>query len=269
MTSKKKAILVVSFGTSYNRTREATIGAVEQTIARTFPEYEIRRAFTSQKIINKLKNRDGEVIDNVKEAMERLEAEGVETVIVQPTHVMNGYEHEDMTEEVALYQDHFEMFGCGKPLLSDERDYENMVNILTEETAGYRAEKTAIVYMGHGTGHEANVVYAKLEHKLRAAGFSDYYIGTVEGTPALEEVIEVIGRGHYNHVVLLPLMIVAGDHACNDMAGDDKDSWKMAFTAAGYQVTCILKGIGEYPGVQSMFAEHVRDALKASEIKMM
>lgn len=262
MTTGKKAILAASFGTSYKKTREATIGAVERTIAENFPDYEVRRAFTSQNIIRKLKCRDGEVIDNVREAMERLAADGFDTLIVQPTHVMNGFEYEDMMEEIAPYRGLFSSFGCGKPLLSDDKDYKEMVKILAEETADYNRENNAVVFMGHGTGHEANAVYARLEESLKAAGYTNYYIGTVEGSPTVEEVIPAVREGGCDHVVLLPLMIVAGDHACNDMAGDE-DSWKTVFTSEGYQVTCVLKGIGEYPGVQNMFVNHVRDAIES------
>lgn len=265
MTSGRKAILVISFGTSYNTTRERTIGAIEQAVAEAFPDYEMRRAFTSQKIINKLRKRDGEVVDNVKEAMERLLADEIETLVIQPTHVMSGYEYEDMMEELEPYRTHFASFACGKPLLSDDGDYEAMAKILTEETAGYRGEKTAILYMGHGTGHTANEVYEKLENRLRACGYEDDYIGTVEGTPSLDEVAETLGRGEYDRVALFPLMIVAGDHACNDMAGDDEDSWKMVLASKGYLVTCVLKGLGEYAGVQKLFAEHAKMAMKEQE----
>ncbi len=260
MTETKKAILVVSFGTSYRETREQTIGAIEQTIAETFPDYEMRRAFTSQKIIRKLKNRDGEEIDNVVEALERLKADGFENVILQPTHVMSGYEYEDMQEEIAPYREHFTSFTCGKPLLSGPRDYEQMVEILTEDNAWRQEPRTAVVYLGHGTGHAAGAVYATLEDSFRAAGHFHDYIGTVEGTPSLKDLIRTVKEGDYDHVVLLPLMIVAGDHACRDMAGDEEDSWKMAFLAEGYRVTCILKGLGEYPGVRQLFADHAEAA---------
>lgn len=265
MTGTKKAILVVSFGTSYQETREKTIGAIEQTITETFPEYEMRRAFTSQKIIRKLKNRDGEEIDNVVEALARLKADGFETVILQPTHVMSGYEYEDMQKEIAPYRDHFSSFACGKPLLSEPGDYEQMVRILAEENACYQGKHTAVVYLGHGTGHAANAVYTRLEDCLRAAGYVHDYIGTVEGSPSLEDLVKTVKEGDYDHVVLLPLMIVAGDHACRDMAGDEEDSWKNAFLAAGYRVTCVLKGLGEYPGVQKLFADHVKAAQQERE----
>lgn len=262
MTSGRKAILVASFGTSYRKAGEAAIGAVEQKIAETFPDYEMRRAFTSQKIIHKLKCRDGEVIDNVKEAVERLEAEGFDTLIVQPTHVMNGYEYEDLLRELAPYQERFVSFACGKPLLSEERDYQSLVKILAEETAVYQGEKTAIVYVGHGTGHAANAVYTKLEKRLRTAGYRNFYIGTVEGTPSLQEAAAAVKQADFDQVVLLPLMIVAGDHACRDIAGDGEYSWKTVFSKEGYRVTCVLKGIGEYQGVGTLLAGHAKAAIE-------
>lgn len=265
MVLEKKAILVVSFGTSYNETREATIGAVERKVAETFPDYEVRRAFTSQVIINKLKARDGEKTDNVNEALERLAADGVTRLIVQPTHVMNGYEYEDMMKAVTPYISRFPVICCGKPLLSSDSDYEEMVAVLTEETAAYRTDTTAVVCMGHGTSHEANAAYARLNGYLRGKGYFNYYIGTVEGTPSLGDVVEEIKLGNYDRVLLLPLMIVAGDHACNDMAGAGKDSWRSVFQSEGYQVECILKGMGEYQGIQTMFCDHVRHAVSYTE----
>lgn len=257
---EKKAILVVSFGTSYNETRKATIGAVEEAITAAFPEYEVRRAFTSQMIIDKLKERDGEEIDNVEEALANLVAEGVGTLIIQPTHVMNGHEYDEMRELAAPYEKQFVSVKYGKPLLQDEKDYEEMVDILTEETKAYQETDTAVVFMGHGTDHEANATYEKLDGFFKDAGYDNYYVGTVEAAPSLEDVMAEVNQGSYEKVVLLPLMIVAGDHASNDMAGDEEGSWKTAFKSEGYEVECILKGMGEYPGVQEMFVAHAQDA---------
>lgn len=259
---KEKAILVVSFGTSYNETRDATIGAVEKAIAKAYPDYDVRRAFTSQIIIDKLKERDGEEIDNVKEALDRLVADGVKELVVQPTHVMNGYEYDEMMEAVSPYEGKFDSIKYGKPLLSDDQDYEEMVQILLDETKDYNAEKTAIVYMGHGTEHAANATYSKLDKFFKDAGHANYYIGTVEATPSLDDVMQEVNKGGYDRVVLLPLMIVAGDHATNDMAGDEEDSWKTAFKSEGYEVECVLKGMGESTGVQKMFVEHAKDAIE-------
>lgn len=256
-----QAILVVSFGTSYNESREATIGAVEKAIAKAYPGYEIRRAFTSQMIIDKLAARDGEVIDNVKEAMERLLADGFDRVIVQPTHVMSGYENDEMMEAAAAYEDRFQSVKYGMPLLTGDRDYEELIGVLAEEMIPYDTEDTAIVWMGHGTEHTANASYIKLGDHLKKAGRHNYYIGTVEAVPGLCDVIKEVQKGTYRNVVLVPLMIVSGDHANNDMAGREEDSWSSMFKAAGYDVQCILRGMGEYPGVREIFVRHVREAM--------
>lgn len=262
----KKALLVVSFGTSYNETRAVTIEAIESAITKAFPEFDVRRAFTSQIIIDKLKTRDGLEIDNVTQAMERLIDEGYGTLVVQPTHVMNGYEYDEMVAAIEPYRDSFSQLVYGKPLLSDEADYDSMVKILTDETAQYNTEvtprDTAIVFMGHGTEHPANDTYALLQQKLLDAGFENYLVGTVEAEPNLEDVMDAAKSLGVSKVVLLPLMIVAGDHAANDMAGDEEGSWKTEFKAEGYEVECVLKGLGEYPAVQEMFVSHVRAAVE-------
>lgn len=262
--TEKNAILVVSFGTSYNESRAATIGAIEKGIADAFPEFEVRRAFTSQIIINKLKSRDNEQIDNVEEAMNRLVADGVKTLVVQPTHVMNGFEYDQMVEAVTPFQDKFDAFSIGKPLLSSDEDYAELASIITEETAQYNVDKTAVVFMGHGTEHPANATYARLDGVLKAmSNVKNYHIGTVEATPSLEDVMTEVAKTEATKVVLLPLMIVAGDHANNDLAGDDEDSWKTKFKGEGYEVKCVIKGLGEYLGIQKMFVEHTQDAIDA------
>lgn len=257
---EKKAILVVSFGTSYNETREVTIGEIERSISSAFPAHEVRRAFTSQMIIKKIKARDGEQIDNVEEAMHRLAADGFKKVIVQPTHVMNGYEYDKMMEQASRCEAQFCSVKYGRPLLDEEKDYERLIQILADETSEYNNKKTAIVFMGHGTEHEANAAYTKLDQRLKEAGYPNYYIGTVEAVPTLDDVRSEIKKGDYNRVILLPLMIVAGDHANNDMMGEGEDTWKSVFESEGYEVECILKGLGEYPGIQEMFTDHVKGA---------
>lgn len=260
----KKVILVVSFGTSYNESRAATIGAVEAAITGAFKDFEVRRAFTSQIIIDKLKSRDNEQIDNVEEAMNRLVADGVKTLVVQPTHVMNGFEYDQMVEAVTPFADKFDVFSIGKPLLTSDADYAELAGILAEETAQYNVDKTAVVFMGHGTEHPANATYAKLDGILKAmSSVKNYHIGTVEATPSLEDVMAEVAKTDAARVVLLPLMIVAGDHANNDMAGDEEDSWKTKFKGEGYEVECVIKGLGEYPGIQKMFVEHTQDAVDA------
>ena len=259
--SQKPVLLAVSFGTSYNDNRDLSIGAVEKALQDANPEYEVRRAFTSQIVIDVLKDRDNLEIDNVTEAMERLVADGVKEVIIQPTHVMTGVEYDDVVAEVNKYQDKFDTFKISEPLLVSDSDYDALIKSITEETASYNTEDTAIVFMGHGTEHEANVTYATLQEKLNAAGNNNYFIGTVEAEPSLEEVVALVKESGAKKVVLLPLMIVAGDHANNDMAGDEEDSWKSAFKAEGFEVECVIKGLGEYAGVQQILVEHASAAI--------
>lgn len=259
--AQKKVLLVVSFGTSYNDNRELSIGGIEKALQTAYPDYELRRAFTSQIIIDKLKARDGLVIDNVTEAMDRLIADGIEDVVIQPTHVMTGYEYDDVVAEVGPYSDKFESFKVGTSLLSSQSDYSKVAEILAAETKSYAAKDTAIVFMGHGTEHQANATYAKMQQALIDAGHKQYFIGTVEAEPTLEEVMALVKDSGAKKVVLLPFMIVAGDHANNDMAGDEEDSWKSAFQAAGYDVQCVLTGIGQYAGIQQMFVKHVAELI--------
>ncbi len=250
-----KVLLVTSFGTSYNDNRDLSIGSIEQKLQAAYPDYEIRRAFTSQIIIDKLKKRDGIAIDNVTEAMDRLVSDGVREVVVQPTHVMSGFEYDDVVAEVTPYADKFDSFKIGSPLLVSDADYDEVVSIITGETKDYDAEGTAVVFMGHGTEHEANATYAKLQQHLTAAGYGNYFIGTVEATPSLDDVLALVQDSGAKKVVLLPLMIVAGDHANNDMAGDEEGSWKTTFEQAGFEVECVLRGLGQYEEIQNMFVE--------------
>lgn len=263
----KKAILVVSFGTSYNESRAATIGAIEKDIADAFPEFEVRRAFTSQIIINKLKSRDNEQIDNVEEAMNRLVADGVKTLVVQPTHVMGGQEYNKIIDAVTPFKDKFDALSIGAPLLASEADYQELAAAVTAATWEYHnVDKTAIVFMGHGTEHAANATYKKLADLLKSMENAQrYYIGTVEATPTLADVMTEVGKTDATRVVLLPLMIVAGDHANNDLAGDGEDSWKTQFENAGYEVECVMRGLGEYSEIRMMFIEHTHDAINKLE----
>ena len=255
------AILVVSFGTSYNDSREATIGAIEKAIQKEFPDYPVRRAFTSQIIIDKLKERDNLDIDNVTEALERAVADGIKTLIVQPTHLMNGYEYTDLADELKEYEGKFEKIALGAPLLTSDQDYQDVAKAITSETAQYQDGGAAICYMGHGTEADSNSVYSNMQTVLTNGGYPNYYIGTVEATPTLEDVIGMVKEGGYTKVVLAPLMVVAGDHANNDMAGDEEDSWKSQFEAAGFQVECLLQGLGENAAIQQIYVQHTKAAV--------
>lgn len=255
------AVLVVSFGTSYNDSRDITIGAVENAIAKAHPEYEVRRAFTAQIIIDKLKERDGLEIDNVTEALDRAVADGVQNLIVQPTHLMDGLEYMDLMAELGEYKEDFASISVGDPLLTSDADFEGVITAITDATKEYDDGETAIVFMGHGTEAESNQVYTAMQDKLAAGGFENYYIGTVEAEPSLDTVVSALKEnGTYKKVVLEPLMVVAGDHANNDMAGDEEDSWKTALEAEGYEVECLLRGLGELEGIQKIYVEHMEQA---------
>lgn len=260
----KPVILVVSFGTSYNDSRKATIDAIEADIAAAYPDYEVRRAFTAQTIIDILAEREGLEIDNVTGAMERLVADGVRRVIVQPTHVMNGYEYDDMVAEVTAYADQFDFLAIGEPLLTSEADYEAVIDALLADSEHAGSAGVALVYMGHGTEHFANAAYSQIESMMHAMGYGNAFVGTVEGFPALEQVLAEVAACGAEKVVLMPFMVVAGDHANNDMAGDGEDSWKTAFAEAGYEVECVLEGLGQNAGIRALYVAHVQDAIDAN-----
>lgn len=253
-------LMVVSFGTSYNDNRRLTIGAIEDAMEKAFPDYSIRRGFTSQIIINHVKSRDGIAIDNVGEALERAEKNGVKNLVVQPTHLMSGLEYADVVREVAEYSDAFEAVAIGEPLLTSEDDFKAVITAITESSAEYDDGETAICYMGHGTEAESNQVYAKMQEMLTEAGYENYYVGTVEAAPTVEDVLAAVQAKEYKKVVLKPLMIVAGDHANHDMASDEEDSWKTMFKKAGYEVTPVLQGLGELEGIQQLFISHAQAA---------
>lgn len=258
--SATTAILVVSFGTSYNDSREKTIGAIENAIATAYPQYDVRRAFTSQIIIDKLAERDNLTIDNVQEALDRAVADGIKNLIVQPTHLMSGYEYTDLKDELEDYKDQFTSIKLGAPLLTSQEDYQNVVAAITEETKDYDDGRTAIAFMGHGTEADSNIVYTNLQQKLKDSGYKNYVIGTVEAEPSIKDVVEFAEDGGYRKVVLLPLMVVAGDHANNDMAGDESDSWKSILEDEGFEVETVLKGLGEYPAIRQIYVQHVAAA---------
>ncbi len=254
-------LLVVSFGTSFNDNRRLTIGAIEKAMIAAFPDWSVRRGFTAQIVIDHVKNRDGEVIDNFTEALDRAVANGVKTLVVQPTHLMAGLEYADIEAELAGYADAFEKIAIGKNLLDTDEDFQRVAQAIVDATAEYDDGQTAICFMGHGTEAESNAVYAKMQQILKDMGKENYFIGTVEASPSVDDVLALVQAGDYTKVVLEPLMIVAGDHANNDMAGDEEDSWKSIFEGAGYEVECVLRGLGEMEAIQTILVEHAQAAI--------
>ena len=277
-------ILVVSFGTSFNASRAQDIGGIEKAIQEANPDASVRRAFTAQIIINHIQARDGEKIDNMQQALDRAVKNGVKTLIVQPTHLMHGAEYDELSEAVKAYEDKFEKVVISEPLLGKvgktsaiTNEDKRAVAIANTERAlslaGYnslsQADKdgTAFVFMGHGTSHAAKITYSQMASQMANLDFGNVFIGTVEGEPeetACENVIEAVKAAGYKKVVLRPLMVVAGDHANNDMAGDDEDSWKSMFTASGAfeKIDCQIEGLGGIPAVQTVYVNHTADAKK-------
>ena len=257
--SKKEAVLVVSFGTSHEDTLEKNISAIEREIGAKFPEITLRRAFTSGIIMRILREKRNIVIDNTAEALERLLSEGYIDVTIQPTHIMNGDEYEKMCTQAAPYADRLNIT-FGRPLLTTVADYKATAAAVMDTIAAPENDE-AIVFMGHGTGHYANAAYSQFEYILHDMGWKRAFVGTVEGYPELDEVERRLKEHpEIKRLRLYPLMIVAGDHAKNDMAGDEEDSWKTVLESAGYEVTTVLMGMGEMPGIRKIFAEHASDA---------
>ena len=257
----ERELLVVSFGTSFNDSRRLDIGGIENALAEAFPAWSVRRAFTSQIIIDHVRERDGEVIDNVHEALERAVANGVKQLVVQPTHLMSGFEYNDLAEEVASYADAFEFVNVGGPLLNADKDFFDLADIMENAMKEYDDGRTAIVYMGHGTDADSNYVYELMQNVLTDTGRTNFYIGTVEAYPSVHDVVARVAAGDYDRVVLRPMMVVAGDHANNDMAGDDEDSWRSTFETAEYQTECVLEGLGRLSAIQQLYVDHSRAAM--------
>ena len=258
-------LLVVSFGTSYNDNRAATIGAVESAMETAFPDYAVRRGFTSNIIIEHIQRRDGVVIDDVTEALARAKANGVKNLLVQPTHLMNGYEYGDLVKELEGCVSDFESVRIGAPLLTTDEDFAAVAQAMVDAAAGYDDGKTAVCYMGHGSEAAANGIYARMQQHLTGSGHDNFFVGTVEAEPTAEDLVKLVKAAGYEKVVLRPMMIVAGDHANNDMAGDGEDSWKSVFTAAGFQVTCEINGLGELEAIQQLLAAHAGEAKPLDE----
>lgn len=277
-------LLVVSFGTSFNDSRTEDIGGIEKALQKAYPDWSVRRAFTAQIIINHVQARDGEKIDNMDQALQRAVDNGVKNLIVQPTHLMHGAEYDELSEAVASYSDKFESVSIAEPLLGEvgsaddsvNSDKEAVAKAVTAEavkTAGYESldaakeDGTAFVFMGHGTSHTAKISYSQMQNQMNALGYDNVFIGTVEGEPedtACEAVIEKIQEAGYKKVILRPLMVVAGDHANNDMAGDDDDSWKSQFEASGVfdSIETQIAGLGQIPVIQDLYVSHTHAAME-------
>ena len=280
-------LLVVSFGTSFNGSRAADIGGIEKALQTAYPDWSVRRAFTAQIIINHVQARDDEKIDNMDQALQRAVDNGVKNLVVQPTHLMHGAEYDELTEAVESYKDKFESVTIAEPLLGEVGDSDDAVNddkkavaeAITAEavkTAGYdslevaEADGTAFVFMGHGTSHTAKISYSQMQSQMNDLGYDNVFIGTVEGKPedtACEAVIEKIKEAGYKKVVLRPLMVVAGDHANNDMAGDDEDSWKSQFEASGAfdKIDTQIAGLGEISAIQDLYVAHTKAAMDGND----
>ena len=254
-------LLVLSFGTSFNDSRRLTIGAIENDLEAAFPDYSVRRGFTANIIIDHVNRRDGILIDDVNAALTRAVDNGVKTLVVQPTHLMHGLEYDELKSEVGDYADAFEKVVFGEPLLSSDDDFARVEKAITEWTAEYDDGETAICFMGHGTEAASNEIYQKMQDLLTADGYENYFVGTVEAAPSLDDVLAKVQAGDYKKVVLEPLMVVAGDHANNDMAGDEDGSWKKAFEDAGYEVTCLLRGLGENEAIRQIYVDHAQAAI--------
>lgn len=279
----EKELLVVSFGTSFNDSRVSDIKGIEDALQAAYPEWSVRRAFTSQIIINHIQARDGEKIDNVSQALERAAANGVKHLVVQPTHLMHGVEYDELAAAVETCQDWFESVSIAEPMLGAvgadasaiNEDKAAVARAVTEEAvkeagydrlAGAKADGTAFVFMGHGTSHTAKVSYSQMQTQMSALGYDNVYIGTVEGNPeetSCEAVIEAVAAAGYKNVILRPLMVVAGDHANNDMAGEDEDSWKSMFIASGKfdRVDTQIYGLGSIEAIQALYAAHTAAAM--------
>ncbi len=279
----EKELLVVSFGTSFNDSRVADIKSVEDALQEANPDWSVRRAFTAQIIINHIQARDGEKIDNMDQALERAVANGVKQLVVQPTHLMHGAEYDEMCAAIDKVRDQFDSVEIAEPMLGEVGDDATVINADKEavakavvaaalEESGYETTAAAkdagvaYVLMGHGTAHVAKVTYSQMATQMAELGYENVFVGTVEGEPeetSCEAVIEAVKNAGYTTVVLRPLMVVAGDHANNDMAGADDDSWKTMFEAAGFTVNCQISGLGRIADVQALYVAHTKAAIDA------
>lgn len=262
---EKKAILVVSFGTTYQHTLRSCIESIEDKVRSEFPGFEVRRAFTSQFIINKLAKRDNIYIDDAAKALQRLKDEGFTAVVVQPTHIIAGHEFDEVKAAVERCRSHFLQLALGRPVLCNDGsdgttdDYAVAVEALRSQLPAIAPDR-AVALMGHGSSHQANQAYYRLQEKLDQSGLN-VFLANVDETPTIKDVIEMLAEREIKHVTMMPYMLVAGDHAINDMAGDGEDTWKTLFEQAGYTTDAWLKGLGENEAYQEIYVQHIKDAL--------
>ena len=276
-------LLVVSFGTSFNESRATDIGGIEAALEAAYPDWSVRRAFTAQIIINHVQARDDEAIDNIDQALARAKENGVKNLVIQPTHLMHGAEYDELTAAVDAVKGDFESVRIAEPLLGEVGEDATAVNddkkavaeAVTAEAvkeAGYDSldaaaqDGTAFVFMGHGTAHVAKVTYSQMQSQMDELGYKNVFIGTVEGEPeetSCENIIARVKEAGYKKVILRPLMVVAGDHANNDMAGGEEGSWKSEFEKAGYEVACVLRGLGEIGEIRKIYVQHAEEAIQS------
>ncbi len=259
-----RAILIVSFGTTFEDTRRKTIDVLEKRIASEFADYKIYRAWTSKMIIEKIKKRDHIKIPTVTEAFKQMSEDGITEVIVQPTHVINGVENDLMKQDANRFLNQMERIVFGEPLISSEEDGQICVDMIADAFSYLNKQEEYLVLMGHGTTHYVNTVYAAMDYKFKEQGHENIYVGTVEAYPEIDTLVKIINQKKPKKIILTPFMIVAGDHARNDMAGAE-DSWKSKFEHEGYVVECVVRGLGEYEKVQELLVAHTRSAVAEME----
>ena len=263
-STPKPVILVVSFGTSYASSRHVTIGAIESDIREAFSDYDVRRAFTSQIIIDHIQKDTGRHIDNFEEAMDKLVAEGVKEVIVQPTHLMDGFEYNDVAESLKNYESKFDKTSIGVPLLASKQDQEAVAKAVKTAMEKYEDEHTAICLMGHGTEAESNSIYTDMQKVFEGLGYKNYFIATVEATPTFADATKAAKEAGFTKAVLRPFMVVAGDHANNDMADtSDPESFASVMKKEGFEVQSVIEGLGQIAEIDEIYVSHVQNAIDA------
>lgn len=255
----EKVILVVSFGTTHKNAIENNIGVIERYIAKQFPSFSNVRAFTSKVVLDKLKKTDGCKINNVETAIEVISKSGVDTVICQPTHIVPGYDYGMLVDELYQYSKYFKSFKVSNPLLNGVEDYTLVANVLAREISPQK--NVALVLIGHGTEHSSNACYAALDYHFKEKGYKNIFVGTVESYPDVYTVLNQVKKAGFYKVILSPLMVVVGDHAMNDISGDNESSWESIFKREGFEVELVLKGLGEYKGIRDIYIKHLQEVI--------